>query len=59
MNEMMVTGWFYLKTDATTNEEAYEDFVRQCKIIGLNCDNINSIIVRDSDGADITQMHYY
>ena len=27
MNEMMVTGWFYLPTTAKTNEEAYADYV--------------------------------
>ena len=40
MNEMMVTGWFYLPTMATTNEEAYADFVHRCREIGMNCDNI-------------------
>ena len=55
MNEMMVTGWFYLPTMATTNEEAYADFVHRCREIGMNCDNIQSIIVRDKEGEDITQ----
>ena len=55
MNEMIVTGWFHLPTTATTNEEAYADFVHRCREIGMNCDNIQSIIVRDKDGNDVTR----
>lgn len=55
MNEMIVAGWFYLPTTATTNEEAYDDFLRRAKEIGMNIDNIESIIVRNSDGDNITQ----
>lgn len=56
MNEMMVTGWFYLLTTATTNEEAHNDFLHRAREIGMDIDNIESIIVRNSDGEDITQM---
>ena len=56
MNEMMITGWFYMPTTATTNEEAMRDFRHRCLEIGLNFDNAENIIVRDSDGDDLTMM---
>ena len=56
MNEMMITGWFYMPTKAKTNEEAMRDFIRRCGEIGLNFDNAENIIVRDSDGEDLTTM---
>lgn len=59
MNEMMITGYFYLPTTATTNDEAYADFIHRCREIGMNADNIQSIIVRDEDGEDITQMRTF
>lgn len=59
MNEMMVTGWFYLPTTAKTNEEAYADFIHRCREIGMNADNIQSIIVRNEDSEDITQMKQF
>ena len=59
MNEMMVVGLFYLDTMATTNEEAYKDFVHRCREIGMNCDNIQSIVIRNSEGENITQMRQY
>ena len=54
MNEMKVMGYFYLPTIATTNEEALVDFTHRAREIGMNIDNITSIIVRDSNGDDIT-----
>lgn len=59
MNEMRVEGWFYLPTTATTNEEAYNDFIHRCREIGMNADNLQSIIVRDEEGNDITTMEKY
>ena len=59
MNEMVVTGWFYLPTTATTNEEVYKDFIHRCREIGMNPDNIQSIIVRNSEGEDITEMRMF
>lgn len=54
MNEMLVTGYFYLKTDATTNEEALADFQKACKEVGIDPD-VTSIVVRDKDGEDLTE----
>lgn len=56
MNEMMITGWFYMPTMARTNEEALRDFRHRCREIGLNYDNAQGIIVRDQDGNDLTRM---
>ena len=56
MNEMMITGWFYMPTMARTNREALRDFRHRCREIGLNYDNAKLIIVRDQDGNDLTQM---
>ena len=59
MNEMMFTGYFYMPTMANTNEGALADLLHRAREIGLNIDNISSIIVRDKDGEDITQMQQF
>lgn len=54
MNELVVNGWFYLKTDKTTNEEAVREFRKACAKVGIDADNICAACVRDEDGDDIT-----
>lgn len=56
MNEIMVSGWFYLKTDATDNETAVKEFRKACEKVGINADNIRNAIIRDEYGDDITRL---
>lgn len=51
---MMITGYFYMHTNANTNEDAYRS-----REIGLNIDNITSLVVRDKNGDDLTAMKIY
>ncbi len=56
MNEMMITGWFYLETECDNNADAVEEFRRKCREVGINADNIDSVIIRNQCGEDITCM---
>ena len=58
-NELMVTGWFYMDTYCTTNEVAVRQFRAKCESVGINADNIQNAIIRNSDGEDITTMESY
>jgi len=59
MNEIIVSGWFYLKTETTDNETAVKEFRKACERVGINADNISSVVVRDEDGDDITVMETF
>lgn len=54
MNELMVRGWIYWKTDKSTAKEAYEEFVRAAENAEINVDNLGfGIVLRDEDYEDI------
>lgn len=55
MNEMLVTGYFYMKTCTTTNEDALAAFLKACEGTGIEAGDITSIVVRDKDGEDLTE----
>lgn len=54
MNEMMIKGWFYMNTDATDNAIAIQEFRDRCRSVGINADNVTSVVIRDENGIDIT-----
>ena len=55
-NEMTITGWFYKNTSAVDNATALAEFNEACEIIGINDDNVQSVIIRDTEGNDITKL---
>ena len=56
MNELMIKGWCYWKTDKTTAKEALDEFHRVCEKIGIDSDNMECAILRDEDYEDIDRI---
>ena len=52
-NELMVAGWVYYKTKATTTEEALSEFYKACEKAGINADNMQKAELRDPDGDEM------
>ena len=54
MNEMKIEGYFYMNTNTTDNAIAIQEFQDRCKSVGINADNVTSVVIRDENGIDIT-----
>ncbi len=51
-NELMVSGWVYYKTKASTKEEALSEFYKACEKAGINADNMQEAELRHPNGEE-------
>lgn len=55
MNEVLIKGYFYMKTNEDTAENAVKDF--EDSYPGIEIGQIDYAVLRDEDGVDIDRYN--